>query len=214
MTATLLAVAACGNSSPGASAGRPASTELTTSTAPEAASTVVTARPTTRRSSAPSARVPAPTARPPAPEAPDQPGGPCATAQLRVEPVAVQPKGSTLVETFLLTNTGPNACSLVGPPGVAPFRASGSSVQANVIPIPPGEGAIGGPGGRLVIERGDNAVFFLQWSPTTPPGDCQDVDGILFDAPGSTSSSARIPFAIRFCGRLIRRSVVLPPGTA
>ncbi len=119
-----------------------------------------------------------------------------------------------MVETFQVTNTGPNTCTVDGYPGVSPFRSSGGSVQASVVAIPPGEGAIGGPTQWMHLGVGEAAVFFLQWSSTTPPTGCQDIDGILFNAPGQTAAPARVPFAVRFCGRVLRRSALLPPGTA
>lgn len=86
-------------------------------------------------------------------------------------------------------------------------------MQASVIPIPAGEGAIGGAARPIPLARNVTAVFFLQWSQASG-ADCQDIEGIAFQAPGQQLVPTRVPFGIRFCGRLLRVSVVLPAGTS
>jgi hypothetical protein len=215
--AIVLAVAGCGGDSgserdAGAAA---SSTTLpaTTVAAGTPSTTAATVRPGSGATTTTARPGPAATTGPTTPPTTRPRGSPCATSQLRVEPVRARQAGSTQIETFRITNTSPLSCVMTGFPTTLPFRSSGASVQANVIPIPAGEGPVGSPARRVTVDPGKTAEFYLQWSPASPPDDCQDTDGILFDAPDEDGTSVRIPFAIRFCGRILRHSVILPTGT-
>jgi hypothetical protein len=168
-----------------------------------------TARTATTRRGGVTMTSPVPTTAPDRTPATRADGSPCVSADLAVVPMSSRPSGSTQVETFRLTNTGPTLCTIFGYPKMVPYRAS-TSVQASVVPIPAGEGAIGAGATRVLLGPGESAVFHVQWSPT-PNGanDCQTADGIVFSAPGE-SSLVRVPFAFRFCGRAIRQSVIQP----
>jgi hypothetical protein len=150
----------------------------------------------------------APPPRPAPPPPPVRPSGAlCITADLEVVPAGTRASGSTQVVTFRVTNRGPTSCLTAGYPKVSPYRSS-SSVQANVVPIPPGEGAIGAPAREVSLGPAKTAVFHIQWRPApNGPDDCQDADGIIFDVPGG-ESLVPVPFPFRFCGRAIRQSVI------
>lgn len=51
----------------------------------------------------------------------------------------------------------------------------------------------------------------MKWTDVAAAGaTCQAADGIVFDTP-TPSGLVEVPFPLTFCGRILRRSVVLSP---
>ena len=150
----------------------------------------------------------------PSPTAAGSPGA-CTTSGLQVVPAAANDQSGTRVQSFTLTNTTTQPCSMTGYPKVAPYRGGtggggGSSVQALLQPIPATDGPIGGPARLVTVNPGQAAVFFLLLG--TGGGACQVADGITFDTPIS-SMFVLISFQFRFCGPNVYESVIFPAGT-
>jgi hypothetical protein len=130
----------------------------------------------------------------------------------------MQGAAGTLVQRFVVTNSGAAACTMNGEPFISPYGPQpqgGGQVEANlpitVSPIPAGFGDLGGPGGQIVVAPGAAAAFFLKWSDvvsSTAP--CYQGDGFDFRTPQSVASVlVTFSFSGGICGGTLDVSQIL-----
>jgi hypothetical protein len=133
-----------------------------------------------------------------------------------VTPASLKAHGNAKSETFTIANTTRSACSMTGYPSLTPYAGSpngsggGSSVVAQVQHIPASDGSTGAPAQLVTLSPGATAVVFLTWDAFGTS--CQSADGIVFNTPVA-STFVVVTFAFRFCGTVVKQSVVLPAGT-
>jgi hypothetical protein len=143
---------------------------------------------------------------------------PCPTSGVTVASSTMQGAAGTLVQRFVVTNSGATACSMNGEPFISPYGPQpqgGGQVEANlpitVSPIPAGFGDLGGAGGQIVVAPGGTAVFFLKWSDvvsSTAP--CYQGDGFDFRTPESAASVlVTFSFPDGICGGTLNVSQIL-----
>jgi len=146
---------------------------------------------------------------------------PCTTSGVNVISSTGQGAAGTLVQRFLVTNSGSAACSMNGEPfisPVGPLTQGGVSVTANlpitVSPIPAGFGDLGGAGGQVAVGAGQAAVFFLKWSDvvsSTAP--CYTATGFDFRTPQAPSTDNKLvtfSFSGGICGGTLNVSQIFP----
>src|SRR5262249_56054781 len=96
----------------------------------------------------------------------------CRAREIKVtHPDRSQGAAGTIVQRFVMTNTGPQACTMDRYPFVSPYgptNQGGTNVEATVnVPvgtIPPTFGQFGSAGGEQTIAPSGEAVFFMKWS--------------------------------------------------
>ncbi|MFD9126084.1 DUF4232 domain-containing protein [Kitasatospora sp. NPDC059571] len=209
-----LVVAGCNDPSGGAgdatgitAVSAPPSSAATASGAATAAPTTATGTPRPSATRTGATRSPPPTAG----------GGGGGGSEFCINPVLSVTKSTadgaagTLVQRFVLTNTGSAPCSIHGRPTVVPYGPSLPVISVGAIPA--GFGGLGGSGGTLVLPPGGTAAFFLKWS-DVPVGDgpCPHAAGFAFRAPLDPLADAdkNVPFAFQPCGSSVQVSEVLP----
>ena len=130
----------------------------------------------------------------------------------------MQGAAGTLVQRFVVTNSGATPCTMNGEPFISPYGPQpqgGGQVEADlpvtVSPIPAGFGDLGGPGGTITVAPGDTAVFFLKWSDvvsSTAP--CYQGDGFDFRTPQGTGGVlVKFSFSSGICGGTLDVSQIL-----
>lgn len=182
------------------------------------------------------ASVPAPTTAAPATAVPQVtvtetvtgpvigPTGPsCTAAGLTVSKSTSDGAAGTLVQRFILTNTGAGPCEMSGNPFISPYglltqgstKVEATLNEVKVNPIPSDFGDLGAIGGTIGLAPGDTAVFYFKWS-QVPVGNtkCPKADGFDFQPPGDPSSDDQklVTFAFSPCGGELEVSQVLPPS--
>ncbi|MFC6599769.1 DUF4232 domain-containing protein [Kitasatospora paranensis] len=135
----------------------------------------------------------------------------CVNPMLSVTRSTSDGAAGTMVQRFVLKNTGSVTCSMHGRPTVVPY-GSGLPVVA-VGAIPAGFGDLGGSGGTVVLAPGGTAAFFLKWS-DVPVNDnpCPSAAGFAFRAPLDplADGDKTVAFAFQPCGAAAQVSEVLP----
>ena len=143
----------------------------------------------------------------------------CTTGGVSVASSTMQGAAGTLVQRFVVTNSGAAACSMNGEPFISPYGPQpqgGGEVEADlpvtVDPIPAGFGDLGGPGGQIVVAPGGTAVFFFKWSDVVSGSvPCYQGDGFDFRTPQSADSVlVKFSFPGPICGGTLDVSQVLP----
>jgi hypothetical protein len=161
------------------------------------------------------------TAPPPSTTTTAEAAPPCTTSDVTVTSSTGQGAAGTLVQRFLVTNSGSAACSMNGEPFISPdgpLPQDGGTVTADlpltVSPIPAGFGDLGGAGGQVTVAAGQAAVFFLKWSDvvsSTAP--CYTATGFDFRTPQAPSTDSRLltfSFSGGICGGTLYVSQILP----
>ena len=104
----------------------------------------------------------------------------------------------TIVQRFVMTNTGTQACTMDRYPFVSPYgptNQGGTMVEATLnVPvgtIPPTFGQFGNAGGEQTIAPSGEAVFFMMWSqvPAGGAASCPQADGFDFRPPNDPQAS-------------------------
>jgi hypothetical protein len=142
----------------------------------------------------------------------------CATNGVSVASSTMQGAAGTLVQRFVVTNSGAATCSMNGEPFISPYGLQpqgGGQVEADlpvtVSPIPAGFGDLGGAGGDIVVAPGGTAVFFLKWSDiVSSSAPCYQGDGFDFRTPQSTGGVlVTFSFSGGICGGTLDVSRIL-----
>lgn len=146
---------------------------------------------------------------------------PCPTNGVTVASSTMQGAAGTLVQRFVVTNSGAAACAMNGEPFVSPYGPQpqgGAQVEATlpitVSPIPAGFGDLGGPGGQIVVAPGGTVAFFLKWSDVvSASAPCYTTDGFDFRTPQSSGGVlVKFSFPGGICGGTLNVSQILPPS--
>jgi len=148
---------------------------------------------------------------------------PCPTSQVTVTASTGQGAAGTLVQRFIVTNTGSTPCDMSSYPFISPYgplNQGGNQVEANlpitVTPIPAGFGDLGGAGGTVVVAAGQTAVFFLKWSDVvSASAPCYKTDGFDFRTPQAASNDQKLvtfSFSGSICGGALNESQIFPPS--
>jgi Protein of unknown function (DUF4232) len=126
-----------------------------------------------------------------APTAPNIAG--CTVRHVKVtHPDPSQGAAGTIVQRFVMTNTGTQPCTMDRYPFISaygPTTQGGTKVEATLnVPvgtIPPTFGQFGKAGGEQTIAPSGVAVFFMKWSqvPTGDAASCPQADGFDFRPP-------------------------------
>ncbi len=134
----------------------------------------------------------------------------CQGSDVKVTKSTNSGAAGTIVQRFIITNTGTLACSMEGNPVVKVEP----SLSVDVKPIPAAFGPLGASGGKQMLAVGDTAIFFLKWSQIPAGSDpCPQADGFDFRPPQdqSVNNNQLVSLSFTPCDGEVQVSDVLPP---
>jgi hypothetical protein len=150
------------------------------------------------------------------------PPTPCQTSELSVSPGSQGTRSGLKIGTFVLTDTGAQACTITGAPQITPQgplagqTGMEASLAVSQLPLSLPSADDVATGGGILLQHGQKADFEIGWYSSSTVV-CEASDGFGFDAPGdgTRTGALQVSFPIgSMCNGLFFVSPVYSPDSA